>query len=130
MLQEKKIYLKSLMPKEKAKVVANRPKPRGEVVKKEKIMSLALTLIKYIELYFNMYQHDNIVGGHFKNIEGYSAKIKSIIMADQTRARRITHIEDITDFFWSFRPAGERPLYFGEEDLALYNILNGYSFKI
>ena len=33
-------------------------------------MTLTLNLIKYIELYFNMYQHNNIVGGHFKNIEG------------------------------------------------------------
>lgn len=47
-LEEKKIYLKGLMPKEKAKTIVNRPKPRGEVVKKEKVMSLTLNLIKYI----------------------------------------------------------------------------------
>lgn len=93
-------------------------------------MSLALSLIKYIELYFNMYQYDNIVGGHLKKIEGYSPKIKNIIMTDEVRARRITHIEDITSFFWSYRPASDRPEYFGEEDLSLYNLLNGYLLKM
>ena len=32
-------------------------------------------LIKIIELYFNMYEHNNIVGGYFKNVEGFNAKI-------------------------------------------------------
>lgn len=39
-----------------------------------------------------MYQHDNIVGGHLKKIEGYCPKIKNIIMIDEVRAKRITHI--------------------------------------
>lgn len=33
-------------------------------------------LIKTIELYFNMYLHNNIVGGHLKNVEGYNRRIK------------------------------------------------------
>lgn len=68
-------------------------KPRGEVVKKEKIMTLTLNLIKYMELYFNMYQHNNIVGGHLKNIEGYNPRIKKIVMEDNIRAKRITNVE-------------------------------------
>ena len=40
-----------------------------------------------------MYQHNNIVGGHLKNIEGYSNKIKNIIMIDMNRAKRITNVE-------------------------------------
>lgn len=39
-------------------------------------------VIKTIELYFNMYQHTNIVGSHFRNVEGYNRKIKNIFMLD------------------------------------------------
>jgi len=56
-------------------------------------MTMTLNIIKYMELYFNMYQHNNIVGGHLKNIEGYNAKIKNIIMLDSNRAKRITKVE-------------------------------------
>ena len=66
-------------------------------------MTLTLNLIKYIELYFNMYQHNNIVGGHFKNIEGYSPKIRNILMMDNNRAKRISNVEQITDLFWSYK---------------------------
>lgn len=108
----------------------NRPKPRGEVVKKEKIMNLALGLIKYVELFFNMYQHNNIVGGHLKNVEGFNNRVRNVLMLDANRAKRIKQVEDITSHFWSFKEEDVRPTYFGEEDLALYNILNGFSFKM
>lgn len=51
-------------------------------------------------------------------------------MLDSLRAKRITQVEEITSHFWSFKDESTRPVYFGEEDLALYNILNGYSFKM
>lgn len=66
-------------------------------------MTLTLNIIKYLELYFNMYQHNNIVGGHLKNIEGYSQRIKGILMIDSNRAKRITNVEEITNFFWGFK---------------------------
>ena len=72
-------------------------------------MSLTLNIIKYMELYFNMYLHNNIVGGHLKNIEGYSLKIKQVLMLDNNRAKRITNIEDITNFFWAFKDPSTRP---------------------
>lgn len=56
-------------------------------------MTLTLNIIKYLELYFNMYQHNNIVGGHLKNIEGFTSKIKSILMMDNIRAKRISNVE-------------------------------------
>lgn len=55
-------------------------------------MTLTLNLIKYLELYFNMYQHNNLVGGQFKNIEGYNLKIRNILMIDNNRAKRINNV--------------------------------------
>ena len=57
---------------------------------KEKIGKTVNQLIKTIELYFNMYVHNNIVAGHFKKIEGYNRKISHLLMIDETRAKRIT----------------------------------------
>ena len=128
-LKEKRTYLISLMPRDRPKAVQSRPKPPTEMVKKEKILALTLNLIKYLELYYNMYQHNNIVAGHLKNIEGYN-RIKNILMIDANRAKRITKVEDITRHFWVFREEADRPQFFGEEDLGLYNSLNGYSLKI
>jgi hypothetical protein len=76
-------------------------------------MTITLNLIKYLELYFNMFQHNNIVGGHLKNIEGFNSRIKSILMIDDVRAKRITNVEDITNHFWSFQEPNLRPEFFG-----------------
>lgn len=88
------------------------------------------SLIKNLELYFNMYTYNNIVGGHLRNIEGYSSKIKNILMIDDNRAKRITNPKEIADLFWVFKPKEERPEYFGEEDLTLYNNLNNFLMKM
>jgi len=40
-----------------------------------------------------MYKHNNIVGGHLRNIEGYSPKIRNVLMLDSNRAKRITNVE-------------------------------------
>ena len=77
-----------------------------------------------------MYQHNNIVGGHLKNIEGFNQRIKSIIMLDSNRAKRITNVEEITNLFWSYKDADQRPFFFGEEDQTLFNMLNGYLLKM
>ena len=51
-------------------------------------------------------------------------------MLDMNRAKRITNIEQITNHFWIYKDISIRPQYFGEEDLALYNILNGFLLKM
>ena len=40
------------------------------------MLKMIRLLIKTIELFYNMYIHNNIVGGHLKHVEGYNAKIK------------------------------------------------------
>ena len=40
------------------------------------LMTLALLLIKNIELYFNMYLHSNIVGGHYKKMDVFKTTLK------------------------------------------------------
>jgi len=50
---------------------------------------MSLSLIKNVEMYFNMYSHNNIVGGHIKKVEGYNSKIKKILMLDENRAKRL-----------------------------------------
>ena len=56
---------------------------------KDRILKMIRLLIKTIELFYNMYQHNNIVGGHLKNVEGYNNKIRQILMMDDVRAKRI-----------------------------------------
>ncbi len=65
-------------------------------------------LIKVIELYFNMYQHNNIVGGYFKNVEGFNPRIQSILMIDDTRAKRIENAQEITTLFQVFKPKTDK----------------------
>lgn len=60
-------------------------------------------LIRTIELYFNMYEHNNIVGGYFKNVEGFNPKIESILMIDDLRAKRIENAKEITCLFQVFK---------------------------
>ncbi len=50
-----------------------------------------------------MYQHANIVGGHMRNVEGYNAKIKNMLMFDEMRAKRIQKPEEVTLFFQVFQ---------------------------
>jgi hypothetical protein len=61
--------------------------------------------MKSIELYFNLYNHNNLVGGHLRTIEGYNMKIKKILMLDDNRAKRLTNSSEITNLFWSFKNA-------------------------
>lgn len=63
---------------------------------------MANQLIRTIELFFNMYVHNNIVGGHLRNVEGYGRRIRDILMFDDARARRITEPRDITKHFQVF----------------------------
>jgi hypothetical protein len=65
-------------------------------------------LIKTIELYFNMYEHNNIVGGYFKNVEGFNPKIESILMIDDLRAKRIENAKEITSLFQVFKLKSNR----------------------
>lgn len=81
-------------------------------------------------MYFNMYSHNNIVGGHIKKVEGYNSKIKKILMLDENRAKRLNIVQEITAFFWIFRKKEDWPQFYGEEDLNLYNILNNFLLKM
>ena len=51
-------------------------------------------------------------------------------MLDLNRAKRITAVEEITNHFWVYKEINFRPQFFGEEDLALYNALNGFLLKM
>lgn len=64
---------------EKPKIIIPKASPKKYNIShdefKEKIVKMVNQLIKVIELYFNMYQHNNIVGGYFKNVEGFNPRI-------------------------------------------------------
>ena len=71
-------------------------------------MKMVNQLIKVIELYYNMYEHNNIVGGYFKNVEGFNPRIESILMLDGTRAKRIENAKEITCLFQVFKPKNDK----------------------
>jgi hypothetical protein len=95
---------------------------------KQKIQKMVNQLIKTIELYFNMYLHNNIVGGHFKKIEGYNKRIKEILMIDEMRAKRISSSEEITSCFQVFKTS--RTEYYMEEDMSLFNLISNFLLKL
>lgn len=92
------------MDKPKTQIMRPQPKryPFGEEELREKITKMANQLIRTIELFFNMYVHNNIVGGHLRKVEGYGRRIRDILMFDDARARRITDPKDITKHFQVF----------------------------
>ena len=50
-----------------------------------------------------MYEYNNIVGGHIKKMEGFTSRVKDILMMDTNRAKRISRVEEITDHLWAFK---------------------------
>jgi hypothetical protein len=72
LLRQKRIYLESLLPVDKPKPVQAKAQPRSYAMSEEefceKIIRMANQLIRTIELFFNMYLHNNIVGGHFRHV--------------------------------------------------------------
>lgn len=63
---------------------------------------MAQGMVKIIELFFNLYQHNNIVGGHFRKVEGFNRRIQNIIMLDDLRAKRFSDPTEITNLFQVF----------------------------
>lgn len=97
----------------------------------EKVKRLENILIKNINLYFHMYSSARKVGALLRSFDGYNATIQKIFfISSQSQEAKIIQEGSICKEFWMFRPEEERPEYFGEEDLNLYNALQNYSLKM
>lgn len=110
-LRQKRSYLESLLPVEKPRAAAVRAAGRryagGEEEFRERTGRLANQLVRTVELFFNMYTHDNIVGGHFRKVEGYGRRVREVLMLDDARARRLAAPAEITRHFRAFGEAAE-----------------------
>ena len=76
-----------------------------------------------------MYQSANRVGDLIKSLEGFNDQIRKILL-EGVKAKRIRNIDELKIYFWIFKHARERPEYYGEEDLSLYNILQNFCLKM
>jgi hypothetical protein len=126
--------LESLLPVDKPKIPSIKPQARrypfGEEELREKIQKMVNQLILTIELYFNMYVHNNIVAGHFRKVEGYSRKISQILMIDEARAKRITDPKELTAYFQVFKEKTVRSETYMEEDVSLFNAISNFLLKM
>lgn len=85
-------------------------------------------VVRIVELFFNLYQHNNIVGGHFRKVEGFNRRIQHILMLDDLRAKRFTDPAEITVLFQVFREAKSE--HFVDEDLALLSLMSNFLMKL
>lgn len=89
---------------------------------------MAQGMVRIVELFFNLYQHNNIVGGHFRKVEGFNRRIQHILMLDDLRAKRFTNPSELTTLFQVFHEI--RGEHFVDEDLSLLSLLSNFLMKL